>query len=73
MGRQPWVVYGKMRTADAVSPNLSGGMVLITLIGFTLVYGLLILADVYLLTKYAKAGPEPKAVDRTPEEQVYWE
>lgn len=73
MGRQPWVVYGKLRTADAVSPNLSGGMVLTTLIGFTLIYGLLMLADIYLLAKYAKAGPEPKAVDRTLEEQVYWE
>ncbi|MDT8896668.1 cytochrome ubiquinol oxidase subunit I [Thermanaerothrix sp. 4228-RoL] len=73
MGRQPWVVYGKMRTADAVSPNLSGSMVLTTLIGFTLVYGLLMLADIYLLAKYAKAGPEPKATGHPLEEQVYWE
>jgi cytochrome d ubiquinol oxidase subunit I len=57
VGRQPWVVYGLMKTADAVSPNLTPGMVLTTLIGFTLVYGGLIVADVYLLVKYAKAGP----------------
>jgi cytochrome bd ubiquinol oxidase subunit I len=56
LGRQPWVVYGEMKTADAFSPNLTPGMVLTTLIVFTLVYALLMFADVYLLAKYAKAG-----------------
>lgn len=73
MGRQPWVVYGKLRTADAISPNLTGGMVLTTLIGFTLVYGALMAADIYLLAKYAKAGPEPAQASRPLEEQAYWE
>jgi cytochrome d ubiquinol oxidase subunit I len=74
MGRQPWVVYGKLRTADAVSPNLTTGMVITTLLGFTIVYGLLMVADIYLLRKYAVAGAEaelPKP--RTIEEQTYWE
>jgi cytochrome d ubiquinol oxidase subunit I len=66
MGRQPWVVYGLMKTQDAFSPNLTPGMVLTTLIIFTLVYAALIVADVYLLQKFAKAGPadrsEPVAV-----------
>ncbi len=57
MGRQPWVVFGLMKTANAFSPTLTPGMVLTTLILFTLVYALLIVADVYLLVKYAKAGP----------------
>jgi len=57
MGRQPWVVYGLLKTADAVSPNVSAGMVLTSLSIFTLVYGLLIVVDVYLLVKFAKAGP----------------
>ncbi len=57
MGRQPWVVFGLMRTQDAFSPNVTPGMVLTTLILFTLVYALLIVADVYLLNKYAKTGP----------------
>jgi cytochrome d ubiquinol oxidase subunit I len=56
MGRQPWVVNGLVRTAEAFSPNLTPGMVLTTLIAFTLVYGLLMFADVYLLVKYARAG-----------------
>ncbi len=57
MGRQPWAVFGVMKTADAFSPTLTPGMVLTTLILFTLVYALLIVADVYLLVKSAKAGP----------------
>ncbi len=58
MGRAPWVVFGLLRLEDAVSPTVSAGMVLVSLIGFTLVYGALMAADVYLLAKYARAGPE---------------
>lgn len=56
VGRQPWIVYGLMRTEVAYSPNLTTGMVLTTLIGFTAVYGLLMIADIYLLQKYARLG-----------------
>ncbi|MEW6651688.1 MAG: cytochrome ubiquinol oxidase subunit I, partial [Chloroflexota bacterium] len=74
MGRQPWVVYGKMLTVDAVSPNLTTGMVVTSLLGFTIVYGLLMAADVYLIRKYAIAGAElPVSQLRTTEEQTYWE
>ena len=54
LGRQPWIVYGLMKTADAASPNVPANTVLISLIGFTILYGALIVADVYLLVKYAK-------------------
>ncbi|HOU43304.1 MAG TPA: cytochrome ubiquinol oxidase subunit I [Anaerolineaceae bacterium] len=74
MGRQPWVVYDKMKTADAVSPNITSGMVIMSLVGFTLIYGLLLFADVYLLKKYAKAGPASKnASHRTAEDHSNWE
>ncbi len=56
-GRQPWVVFGVMKTEDAYSPSVTPGMVLTSLIGFTLLYGVLMAADVYLLSKFAKAGP----------------
>lgn len=56
MGRAPWVVFGLMRLEDAVSPTVTGGMVLATLVVFTLVYGLLMAADIYLLSKFARAG-----------------
>ena len=58
MGRQPWIVYGLQKTADAVSTAMPAGYVLLTLIGFTLVYGVLAVVDVYLLSKYAKESPE---------------
>jgi cytochrome d ubiquinol oxidase subunit I len=57
MGRQPWIVYGLMKTDAGFSPNITPGLVLASLILFTLIYALLMVADVYLLTKYAKAGP----------------
>ncbi|HEY9076878.1 MAG TPA: cytochrome ubiquinol oxidase subunit I [Anaerolineaceae bacterium] len=57
VGRQPWVVYGLLKTADAYSPTVTSGMVLTSLILFILVYGALMFADIYLLVKYAKAGP----------------
>ncbi len=57
LGRAPWAVFGLIKLEDAVSPTVTGGSMLISLIGFTLIYGALMVADVYLLTKYAKAGP----------------
>jgi cytochrome d ubiquinol oxidase subunit I len=56
MGRQPWIVFGLQKTSDAVSPNVSVGMLLFSLISFTVVYGALMVADVYLLVKFAKKG-----------------
>jgi cytochrome d ubiquinol oxidase subunit I len=50
-------VHGLLKTEDAVSRSVSGGTVLISLISFVLIYGALMAVDVYLLTKYAKAGP----------------
>ncbi len=66
MGRQPWIVFGLQKTADAVSPNVSAGEVLFSLAVFTLLYGALIVADLYLLAKFARAGVE--AVALHPEE-----
>lgn len=65
-GRQPWIVQGLMKTADAVSPNLTTTDVMISLVGFSLLYLVLIIAMVYLMRKYALMGadgrPAPKAV-----------
>jgi cytochrome d ubiquinol oxidase subunit I len=58
VGRQPWIVYGLMKTSDAVSP-VAGSQVLISLIAFILVYGLLGAVGFYLIAKTAKKGPEP--------------
>ncbi len=56
VGRQPWIVYGLMRTSDAVSP-IAGSQVLFSLIGFVLVYGLLGAIGFYLIFTNAKKGP----------------
>lgn len=66
IGRQPWIVYGLQKVEQAISPNVSAGAVLTTLIGFTLVYGLLAVADAYLLVKYAKLGPEGIDIGKQP-------
>ncbi|HEX9014512.1 MAG TPA: cytochrome ubiquinol oxidase subunit I, partial [Chloroflexota bacterium] len=57
LGRQPWIVFGLMKTADAVSPSVSAGMVAFSLIGFTLLYAALMVVDVYLLARYARGEP----------------
>lgn len=58
LGRQPWVVYGVMKTADAVSTSISATQVMLSLAGFTLLYGFLGAIDIFLLVKYAKKGPD---------------
>jgi cytochrome bd ubiquinol oxidase subunit I len=55
-GRQPWIVHGLLKTADGVSPQ-TAAMVFTSLVGYVLLYAALMVADVYLLVKYAKAGP----------------
>lgn len=54
VGRQPWIVQGLMTIDQAVSPNVTVEMLWISLIGFTAIYGLLMIADIYLLQKYAR-------------------
>ncbi len=58
MGRQPWIVYGLLKVKDAVSPNLTVVDLWISLIGYTIVYGSLAVAMIYLMRKYAIAGPD---------------
>ncbi len=57
VGRQPWIVYGLMKTKDAVS-HLVTSQVIISLLAFIVIYSLLGAVDFYLLVKYAKKGPE---------------
>jgi cytochrome d ubiquinol oxidase subunit I len=56
VGRQPWIVFGLMPTAIAVSPNNSVGMVLVTMIGFTLLYGALAVVMVGLVVRRVRHG-----------------
>ncbi len=56
-GRQPWVVYGVLPTAAAVSPTVSQGEVLTSILVFIALYAVLAVIEVKLLAKYIKAGP----------------
>lgn len=58
VGRQPWIVFGYQKTADGVSPTVSAGLVLTSLIGFTLVYGILAAALVYLYVHFIRKGTD---------------
>ncbi len=58
VGRQPWIVYGVLRTSEAVSRQIEPVQVLTSLIGFGLFYSFLGILDFYLLAKYARKGPE---------------
>jgi cytochrome bd ubiquinol oxidase subunit I len=61
VGRQPWLVYGMLRTSDGVSKSIDVVQVMTSLLAFTLFYGFLGAIDAYLLVKYAKKGPEGDA------------
>ncbi|HET9912772.1 MAG TPA: cytochrome ubiquinol oxidase subunit I [Anaerolineales bacterium] len=70
MGRQPWIVQGLLTVEKAVSPNLTTLDLLISLIGYVVVYGSLAGAMFYLMKKYATAGPDAtlhESVDVEPE------
>jgi cytochrome d ubiquinol oxidase subunit I len=56
IGRVPWIVFGLMTLEQGLSIAVTAGEVLFSLVVFTLVYAGLIVANVYLLAKYAKAG-----------------
>jgi len=59
VGRQPWIVYGMLKTSDAASP-LAGSQVALSCIAFFLLYSFLALLDAFLLFKVSRAGPRPE-------------
>jgi cytochrome d ubiquinol oxidase subunit I len=58
IGRQPWLVYGVLRTSEGVSQSISPGQVLFSLLGFSALYAFLAVIDIFLLRKHARTGPE---------------
>ena len=61
MGRQPWTVFGVLQTRASVSPGVSGGTVLTSMIVFTVLYASLAVIAGYLMIRHVKHGPEPAA------------
>jgi len=59
VGRQPWLIYGLMRTAQGPSPRVSAGNGLFTLLGFMGMYTLLAILFLFLIYREIEHGPEP--------------
>jgi cytochrome d ubiquinol oxidase subunit I len=59
IGRQPWVVYGLMRTADGYSKTVNAGNALFTLLGFMGLYLILGILFLFLVSRAIGQGPEP--------------
>ncbi|SFW42333.1 cytochrome ubiquinol oxidase subunit I [Amycolatopsis australiensis] len=57
IGRQPWLVWGKLRTADAIA-DVPAGQILFSFIAFTLLFAALAVADWVLMARVAKRGPD---------------
>jgi cytochrome d ubiquinol oxidase subunit I len=57
VGRQPWVVYGLLRTRDAVSPSITGTDVLLSLLLYIVVYAVIFSAGLFYLFRIARDGP----------------
>ncbi|MEA2117779.1 cytochrome ubiquinol oxidase subunit I [Halovibrio sp. HP20-50] len=58
-GRAPWLVYGVMSHAEGLTPSLSGGMALFTLLGYIAVYSVVFYAGIYYLTRVVRNGMLP--------------
>ena len=65
VGRQPWVVYGTLRTADAVSP-VGAGQVSASLLGFMVVYAVIFSAGATYILRLLREGPVAAAADKAP-------
>ena len=63
VGRQPWTVYGLMRTADSVSPSLTGADVLLSLAGYVAAYLVMFPAGIMLMARFVRQGIKPSEGD----------
>ncbi len=63
VGRAPWLVYGQMTQAEALTPSLTGGMALFTLIGYIVVYAFVFSAGLYYLMRVLYVGLEDQPED----------
>jgi cytochrome d ubiquinol oxidase subunit I len=59
VGRQPWIIYGLMRTSEGTSPHVSAGNGLFTLLGFMGIYMLLGILFLFMVYREIDHGPEP--------------
>jgi cytochrome d ubiquinol oxidase subunit I len=67
IGRQPWIVWNQLRTADAVSTTIDGTQVLASILMFAVLYALLFVLFLFLLNRHIHEGPEPLEEEHPPE------
>jgi cytochrome d ubiquinol oxidase subunit I len=53
LGRQPWIVQGLLKTANANSPNVTTTWLVVSLSVFVSLYAILLAADIWLMRRYA--------------------
>ncbi len=68
VGRQPWAVYGVLKTKDAITPGLTHGTVLTSLLVFGTLVAVLLVVDWTLLFRFARRGPDGSHLGRAPGE-----
>jgi cytochrome d ubiquinol oxidase subunit I len=66
VGRQPWTVYGLLRTVDSVAPSLKGGDVLVSLLAYMAVYLIIYPSAVFIAARLVRAGPAVAPVSGAP-------
>ncbi|MDC5698045.1 cytochrome ubiquinol oxidase subunit I [Intrasporangium calvum] len=69
VGRQPWLVFGLMTTASGVSPGVSIGEVMTSMVGFTLLYGALAVVEIKLFLHYVRRGADAFEQPQEPSER----
>jgi cytochrome bd ubiquinol oxidase subunit I len=71
IGRQPWLVYGLIRTSNGNSPHVSAGNALFTLLGFLGMYSVLSILWIVLVYRFIRTGPAAAAVVPEPEPTTF--
>jgi cytochrome bd ubiquinol oxidase subunit I len=75
LGRQPWIVYGMMKTSDGLSKTVPGSLIATSIAMFAVVYGVLAFLFFYLLNKRIQTGPEdphwPEPDETMPDRNVH--
>jgi cytochrome bd ubiquinol oxidase subunit I len=68
VGRQPWTVYGLLRTTDSVSPSLTGVDVILSLIGYGVVYLIMFPFGIAVMARIVRNGPVEPSIEPNPVE-----
>lgn len=66
VGRQPWMVYGVLKTRDALSPGVGSGTFAVSFAAFAVLFAVLVAVNAWLLARFARRGPDGGALGAAP-------